>query len=260
MSKQGTNKKIDIIVEVRMRSTRLPEKVLLPAGGKPLLQHMIERVRKIPEATSVIMATTRNEADDRLVELAEQWGVDCYRGDEDDVLSRVIETAEHFGTDIIVEITGDNPLVDPDLSSDVIRAYLDREGDIDYVANDAGPTYPVGTFPIGVNTRVFSTVFLKAVGELTDDLVDREHVVNYVMKRMHEFRIFNIAADGVFRRNDLRWTLDTPDDYQVIKAVFEQLYPIKPDFRTLDVIEFMDAHPQIRDLNKHIVQQTYQYK
>ena len=260
MSEKINRKKIDIIVEVRMRSTRLPKKVLLPAAEKPLLQHMIERLRKIPEATSIIMATTPNKADDCLVELAEQWGVDCYRGDEDDVLRRVIEAAECFGTDIIVEITGDNPLVDPDLSSQVIRAYLEHENHIDYAANDAGPTYPIGTFPIGVNTRVFSTAFLKSIGELTDDPMDREHVVNYVMKRMDQFKILNLPAEGAYRRNDLRWTLDTPSDYQLIKTVFEQLYPVNPDFRTLDVIEFMDANPEVRDLNKGIVQQTYQYE
>jgi spore coat polysaccharide biosynthesis protein SpsF len=260
MSEQIMNKKIDVIVEVRMGSTRLPEKVLLPAAGKPLLQHMIERLHKIPEASSIIMATTLNKADDCLVGLAEQWGVDCYRGDEDDVLGRVIGTAEYFGTDIIVEITGDNPLVDPDLSSQVIRAYLEHEYDIDYAANDAGPTYPVGTFPIGVNTRVFSTAFLKSIGELTDDPVDREHVVNYVMKRMDQFKILNLSAEGAFSRNDLRWTLDTPSDYHLIKAVFDQLYPANPDFRTLDIIEFMDANPEIRDLNKSVVQQTYQYE
>ena len=132
-----------LIVEARMRSTRLPGNVLLPAAGKPMLELMIERLQRMDPPSGVIVATTVHPDDDPIEELAGRIGVGCFRGSEDDVLGRVVAAAQQFGTDIIVEITGDDPLLDPHESSRVVQTYLDRREDVDYVANDLEDTYPI---------------------------------------------------------------------------------------------------------------------
>ena len=243
---------IDVIVEARMCSTRLPGKVLLPAAGKPMLELMIERLMRIEPLSGVVVATTVHPDDDVIEALAERLGVGCFRGSENDVLGRVVAAAQRFGTDIIVEITGDDPLVDPRESSRVIQTYLDRREDADYVANDLEQTYP-----IGLNTRAFSRSLLEFVERSTDHPVNREHVVNYICKRPDEFRLLNVAAEAPYRRTDLRLTMDEPSDYDLIRAVFDALYPRDPAFTILDVYEFLDDHPEIRDANRSVVQRTY---
>ncbi len=243
---------IDVIVEVRLRSTRLPGKVLLPAAGKPMLELMIERLQRIDPLSGVIVATTVRPDDDPIEELAGRLGVGCFRGSEDDVLGRVVAAAQQFGTDIIVEITGDDPLLDPHESSRVVQTYLDRQEDVDYVANDLEDTYP-----IGLNTRAFSRSLLEFVERSTDHPANREHVVNYICKRPDEFRLLNVAAQGPHRRTDIRLTMDEPSDYDLIRAVFDALYPRNPAFTILDVYEFLDQHPEIRDANSGVVQRTY---
>ncbi|MBI5740393.1 MAG: glycosyltransferase family protein [Nitrospirae bacterium] len=245
---------IDVIVEARMTSSRLPGKVLMPGCGKVMLHHLIERAKSVPEVSNVIIATTVNRTDDCIVELAEELGVWCFRGDEDDVLGRVVKASRRFGTDIIVEITGDDPLLDPGISSRVIRAFLEKEGEVEFVTNDL-----TATFPVGFNTRAFRRQLLEAVEKKATHPVDREHVVNYICKRPDEFRIYNLEAEGFYRRPDLRLTLDTMEDYRVIKAVFDALYPENPGFTAKDIYDFLDGNPDIRDINKHIVQRTYEY-
>lgn len=249
------DKQVDVIVEARMRSSRLPGKVLLPGCGKPMLHHMVERLSWIPEVSNIIIATTLNRADDCIVELAEKLGVRCFRGDEDDVLGRVVKAASYFGTDVIVEITGDNPLLDPGISSKVIRAFLEHGNKVDFVTNDL-----IMTFPLGFNTRAFNRTLLESVEKEATHPVDREHVVNYICKRPQHFKIYNIEAQGIYRRPDLRLTLDIQQDYQVIKAVFDALYAENPKFSVKDIISFLDAHPKIRDLNKDVVQRAYKYE
>ncbi|HAH05417.1 MAG TPA: spore coat biosynthesis protein F [Elusimicrobia bacterium] len=247
-------KNIDVIVEARMTSTRLPGKVLLPGAGKPMLAHMIERLKRIPEVTRVIVATTENKSDDAIAVLAREMGAGCFRGSEEDVLGRVVLAAQRFKTDLIVEITGDDPLADPGISSSVIRTFLEHAGEVDYVANDLEET-----FPIGFNTRAFPRELLERVERKTSHPVDREHVVNYFCKHPAEFRLRNVAAEGPLRRTDIRLTLDTREDYEVIRSTFSALYPQDPAFTAADIIAYLDAHPAVRDMNKAVQQRTYTY-
>ncbi|MFH1877223.1 MAG: glycosyltransferase family protein [Candidatus Omnitrophota bacterium] len=247
-------KQIDVIVEARMRASRLPGKVLMPGCGKAMLHHMVERLRWIPEISGVIIATTVNGNDDCIAAFAKELGVKCFRGSEEDVLGRVVKAAEYFGTDVIVEITGDDPLIAPEVASQVIRAYLEKEGEVDFVTNEQ-----VFTSPLGFNTRAFSSRLLNEVEKKAGHPMDREHVVNYIRQRPREFRIFNIEAEGVYRRPDIRLTLDTMEDYRVIKAVFEALYPVKPAFDGRDIITFLDSNPEISAMNRNIAQKTYNY-
>ncbi len=259
----GTDKRaIDIIVEARMRSSRLPGKVLLPAAGKPLLGHMIERLRRIKHVRHIIIASTVDPANLCIEELAGDLNVPYFKGEEIDVLKRVLRTAQQFETEIIVEITGDNPLIDPEISSAVIEAFLEREHSIDYASNDVGH-HRQGfdlTFPFGFSTKVFKTSVLEKVGRLARHPLDREHVVNYLVKNAKLSKLYNLRASGVMKRPELRLTLDTPEDYRVIKGVFEALYQKEPAFGAKDILNFLDNKPELRDANKHIVQQRYEHE
>ena len=261
MTVEHENRQVDVIVEARMTSTRLPGKVMLNAAGKPLLEHMIERLQRIQGINNIIIATTVNNSDNCVVDLADALGVLFFRGSENDVLGRVLKAAQFFGTDIIVEITGDNPLIDPGIASSVVEAFLQREDNIDYVANDIGcyrDDVDV-TFPLGFNTKVFKRKLLERVERLTDHPEDREHVVNYICKNPQVFSFYNVTAEEKYRRNDIRLTVDVYEDYQVVKAVLEVLYPDKPDFTADDIIDFLDVNEDIRNLNRHVIQRTYDY-
>ncbi len=248
-------RQIDVIIEARMKSSRLPGKVMMLGCGVPLLQHQIERVRRIPFISKVIVATTTNQSDDCIAALAQNLLVACFRGDEHDVLGRVVSAAEHFNTEIIVQITGDNPLIDPIISSEVISAFIEHEEEVDLAVNDLEVT-----FPIGWNTRVFSRQFLQSVEREAEHPVDREHVVNYIYQRSNRYRFWNVSARGLYSRKEVRLTMDEPADYHVIKAVFESLYPRNPNFDALDILSFLDSHSELRDFNSHVVQRTYSYR
>jgi spore coat polysaccharide biosynthesis protein SpsF len=254
--------KIDVIVEARMTSSRLPGKILLTACGIPLLQLMIERLKRIDLVNGIIVATTTNKSDDVIVSLCSQLDINCFRGDENDVLGRVVEAAQQYKTDIIVEITSDNPLIDPHLCNDIIKKYLELDPNIDFVSNDVGcyrDDVKV-TFPLGLcNTKVFRRTLLEKVAKTTSNAVDREHVVNNIVNNPGKYSLFNVNAKKIYNRSDIRLTLDYPEDYKVIKSVFEALYPLNPDFTADDIVSYLDENKKIKSLNKNCVQQKYKY-
>jgi spore coat polysaccharide biosynthesis protein SpsF len=238
-------RRIFATIEARMTSTRLPGKVLCEAVGKPMLELMIERVRRVPVLDGIVVATTENVEDAPIVALARRLGVGWYRGSENDVLSRVLEAAGSHNVDVIVELTGDCPLIDPDVIAETIEAYL--AADADYVSNILQRTYP-----IGMDTQVFATRVLADVARRTEDPVDREHVSLFIYRHPEIYRLRNVAAPPPLTRPDLRLTLDTPEDLAVIRAVFEGLYPDKSDFGLADILAFLDSLPEIAMKNANV--------
>lgn len=235
-------RRIFATIEARMTSTRLPGKVLCEAVGKPMLELMIERVRRVPALDGIVVATTVNAADDPIVALARRLGVGWYRGSEDDVLSRVLEAAGSHNTDVIVELTGDCPLIDPDVIAETIEVYF--ASGADYASNVLERTYP-----IGMDTQVFATKILADVARRTADPVDHEHVSLFIYRHPEIYRLRNVAAPEGFTRPRLRLTLDMPEDLALIRAVFESLYPNNPDFGLADILAFLDRRPEIAGLN-----------
>src|SRR3954447_26803692 len=156
-------------IEARMTSSRLPGKVLLPARGKPLLELMVERLQRSRHLDAIVIATTEDASSDPLQELAERLGIGCFRGSEDDVLARVLGAAQAYDADLIVELTGDCPLIDPALVDHAIEGH--REGGADYTATVLEKTYP-----LGFAVQVFPTAVLAEVATATDDPADHEHV------------------------------------------------------------------------------------
>lgn len=243
----GQPKKIVATIEARMTSTRLPGKVLLPILGAPALEHLINRLKQSKFVDAIVVATTINAADDPIVALAGRLGVGVYRGSENDVLERVLKAAQSVQADIIVEITGDCPAVDPQLVDRGIEEFFDHN--VDYASNTIKPT-----FPNGFDVQVFPTKILARVAELTQDPIDRVHVSYYIYMHPELFSLHNWEALPPEYGPNLRVTLDEDSDYRVICAIFEALYPTNKKFSARDVVQWLLTNPRVIEVNKYVKQ------
>jgi len=234
-------------IEARMASSRLPGKILKEAVGKPLLELMVERVRKSKLLNNVVVATTVESSDDVTEKACQKMGVNCFRGSNDDVLERVLKAAQTYKADLIVELTGDCPLLDPIQMDRVIQYYLDHS--FDYVSN-----FRDRLFPRGTETQVFSVKVLEDVARRTQDAADHEHVSLFIYEHPEIYKLGGVSAELFYNRPDLRLTVDTPLDYELIQTVFERLYPKNNEFTLKDVINLLDSEPALKVLNQQIQQ------
>ena len=232
-----------------MGSTRLPGKVLRPILGQPMLARMIERLRRVRWADGIVIATTDQPADDAIVALASELGVGCHRGSEVDVLERVLGAARSAAADLIVETTADCPLIDPGVIDQLIQTF--RSNRVDYCANVVTPSYPRG-----LDAQVFPTRVLAEVAALTDDPADREHVSLYIYEHPDRFRLLNLASGLPRKVSDLRLTVDTAEDLELVTRVYAELYPSNPAFGLNDIIGLMERQPLLGGMNQHIQQKT----
>ena len=237
------------IVQARMTSTRLPGKIMRPVLGKPLLELLVERIKRAKGVDQVVIATTTNADDDQVESLTQRLGIGCFRGSEHDVLDRVLRAANAFDADLIVEITGDCPLIDFQVIDKLLKVY--HANDYDYVANVLKRTYPRG-----LDTQVFSTSVLEEVARLTDDPVDHEHVSLYIYEHPERFKLHNVESGLPEEYWDLRLTVDTPDDFELIRRIYEELYPANPDFTIEDIVKLFQRQPELRSINEHISQKA----
>jgi spore coat polysaccharide biosynthesis protein SpsF len=237
------------IVQARMSSSRLPGKIMRPVVGKPLLELLVERLKRASRVDEVVIATTTNDGDDQVESLTQRLGIGCFRGSEQDVLDRVLGAAHATQTDVIVEITGDCPLIDFQVIDKLVDVY--QANDFDYVANVLKRTYPRG-----LDTQVFATTALEEVARLTDDPVDHEHVSLYIYQHPERFRLHNVESGLPEEFWDLRLTVDTAEDFELIRRIYEELYPVNPAFTIQDVIGLFQRQPELRAINQHIVQKA----
>lgn len=242
---KNSKKKIVAIIEARMASTRLPGKVLMPLAGKPALERLIERLRRSKYLDDVMIATTINSEDRAIKELADKLETECFRGSEKDVLKRVLEAAHSINADIIVEITGDCPLVDWRLVDKGIEYYF--ESGADYSSNDIRRSYPEG-FAV----QVFSVATLDKTDKLTNDPIDRVHVSYYIYQHPEIFKLHNWEAEGKMFWPNIRITLDEKEDYKLINLIFEKLLPIDQDFSADDIVQLLKEDPKLLEINEKI--------
>lgn len=233
-------------IEARMRSTRLPGKVLLPILGRPMLELMIERLRRVSQLDAIVVATTSDPSCDPIEALAQRLGVGCFRGSEDDVLERVLFAARSAQADVIVELTADCPLIDPELTDEAISAFL--AADADYASNCLQEPYPRG-----LDVQVFSMAVLEEVARLTNDPADREHVSLYIYEHPERYRLLGVPT-GTPEVADLRLTVDTPEDFELVTRVYQSLYPLNPDFGWREIVELFRQQPELRHVNADIQQ------
>lgn len=238
------------IIEARMTSSRLPGKALLPAGGKPLLEHLVSRLRAAPSIGKVVIATTGNAADAPLVELAERLGMASFRGSESDVMERVLGAAQSVGADIIVGVTGDCPLVDPLVTEQVIRLFLNNP--CDYATNGHIPTYPEG---LGV--QVYRRATLERSSEMTADNVEREHVTLHIRRHPELFRHLYLPAPPDQHWPELHLSLDEEPDYRLLKAIIEHFGPGNPLFSCRELVSLLRARPDLVAINSAVKVRTF---
>jgi len=234
--------KIGCIIEARMSSSRLPGKVLMDLMGKPALIRQIERIRNSRYIDSIIVATTEETRDQELVNLLEREKISFFRGSENDVLARVTGTAQFFDLDVIVEITGDCPLVDIRESDKVIETYLN--GNYDLAANDILPSYP-----LGMGTLVMSRRVLEESDALATEHGYREHMCLYAYEHLTRYYYTNIEAPKFLWFPELRLTLDTRQDYDLISRIYQELYPHNPYFNLYDIIKLLNRKPELIMIN-----------
>lgn len=240
-------RKIVATIEARMTSTRLPGKVLMPLAGEPNLSRHVERIRRSKYVDEVVIATTTNPPDDAIEALAHTLKCGVWRGSENNVLERVLEAAQSVNADIIVEVTGDCPLVDWRHVDHLIELYVN--GGYDYVANNMERT-----FPRGFDVQVFSVKTLAEVNTLTNDPTDQEHVAFYIYNHPERYKLHNWSAEGNMLRRELRVTLDTREDYELLNLIFEKLLPQNQDFSAEDVVDLFNREPELAHINAEVKQ------
>ncbi|MFA5059076.1 MAG: glycosyltransferase family protein [Candidatus Omnitrophota bacterium] len=247
--KQPIKKNIFAVIEARMTSSRLPGKVLKLLGDKPALELLVERLKYSKYLNGIIIAATINKTDDPIELLAKKIGVKCYRGSEDDVLLRVVEAAEKNNVDIIVEVTGDCPLIDHRIVDKTIEVYL--QGEYDYVSNCVQQSYP-----LGMDVQVFPARKLREIEQKTSDPKDREHVSLYFYEKPGRFNIKNIESGLKESEKNIRLTLDTADDWRLLNEVVRRLYSKDPNFSLEDILELFSKSPELAQINNHVQQKS----
>ncbi len=238
-----------IIVQARMTSTRLPGKVLQTVLGKPLLEYQIERLQRVRLANQVVIATTTNRADQPIVDLADRLAICYFRGSEPDVLSRYYEAACLYQADTIVRITSDCPLIDPTVVDRVIQFYQEHHPHLDYVSNCLQRSYPRG-----LDTEVFSFTALAEAFALAQTTAQREHVTPFFYQQPDRYRLATIQSPT--DQSHHRWTVDTREDFELIRRILAALYPHQPTFGWQEVLQLLDRHPDWVRLNAHVEQKV----
>jgi len=232
------------IIQARLGSTRLPGKCLLKLMGRTVIQHIIERIQAAKCIDQIILATTVNEEDQALVDVAHAMGLTVYRGSVNDVLDRFYQAAKMVNADIICRITADDPFKDPNIIDMIINQFI--EGKYDYVSNTISPTYPEG-----LDIEVFSFAALEKAWREAHKPSEREHVTPYIWNNPQAFKLYNVKyAENI---SHLRWTLDTAPDWVFIQQVYEELYRSKEIFFMNDVLNLLRIRPELNDLNSGIV-------
>jgi spore coat polysaccharide biosynthesis protein SpsF len=246
--------KILAVVQARTGSTRLPGKVLMPLAGRPLLQRMVERVLAASTPSEVLVATTLDPADDRIANLADLMGVDCYRGHRIDLLDRHYAAGLSRQADAVVKIPSDCPLIDPGVIDRVIECYAGRARRADYVSNLHPPTYPDGN-----DVEVIGMAALERAWKNATEPFDREHTTPYIWTRPREFRLANVSWEsGLDHSRTHRWTIDHPEDYEFMAAVYKELWTIRrPLFALADILSLLERRPDITAINAHLAGRTW---
>jgi spore coat polysaccharide biosynthesis protein SpsF len=236
-----------VVVQARVGSTRLPGKVLLPLGGRPMLHRMLERLSyaRVPDA--IVVATTTETADDAVCEVAARAGVACFRGHPTDLLDRHYQVARATRAEVVVKIPSDCPLIDPRVVDRVVGAHLERAGAADYTSNLHPESYPDGSDVEAIAAEALHTAWREA-----DRPHEREHTTPFLWDQPHRFRLASVLWEaGRDLSRSHRVVVDYPEDYQVVRAVFDALHAAQgPAFTVSAIASFLDAHPEVRRANE----------
>lgn len=243
--------KFDVIIQARMNSTRFPGKVLKKINGLTVLELVINRLEKSKNINNIIVATTVSDYDNEIVNLVSSLGVKVFRGDEVNVLERYYLAASRFGSQNIIRITSDCPLIDSslvDLFINTFQKELVNNQSIDYLSNKIIPTYPIGQ-----DIEIFSYGTLEKTYKSAKARYQLEHVTPYIYENSNEFNIYSMINEVDLSKE--RMTLDTKEDLDYIETIYSYFDDIYFDMKK--IINLLEKNPLIRTINMHIKQKKY---
>ncbi len=243
---------IAAIIQARMSSTRLPDKTLMEIEGKPMLWHLLERVKQARSIEKIVLATTYNPKDERILNFAKKYGIQAYRGEENDVLDRFYQVARKIKAETIVRVTPDCPLLCPKVVDKVVREYL--KGGYDYVTNTL-----VYTYPEGCDVEVFSFRALEKAWRECADPAQREHVTSYI-KNSGKFKIKNVESHKPVDPRQFKWSVDRKEDLDFVRAVYRHLYKKKRNFSLKEIFPLLKKYPEIKKINSGGIMNEGAYK
>jgi spore coat polysaccharide biosynthesis protein SpsF len=242
------------VIQARTGSSRLPGKILLPAAGRPLLAHLIERVKRAESVGTVVLATTIDPADGILEELGRLLGVETCAGHPTDCLDRHVQAARLLEADAVVKIPSDCPLIDPAVIDRVLSMFLQDPERYDYVGNLHPESYPDGNDVEIMSRRALETAWKEAVRSH-----EREHTTPFLWDQPDRFRLGSCLWErGLDLSRVHRWVLDYPEDYQLIRTIYERLYSVRPEFEMDDILDLLAREPELAAVNRrHIGRRWY---
>jgi spore coat polysaccharide biosynthesis protein SpsF len=249
--------KIVASIQARLGSTRLPGKVLKDINGKPMLLRHVERLRRSRLLDDVIVATTTNPNDDKLVEFCINNNITFYRGSENDVLDRISSMIEERNIDVHVECFGDSPLTDPHIVDEVIGYYLKYQADIDFVSNSLKTTYPPGQ-----EVLVYKAECLSKVNKIIakDDPL-REHVSIHITQNPSEFRLINLEAPEHYNYPNIYLEVDTPEDFKMISIIFNHFNDRGLDhFSLAEILAFLSNNQELININNQVERRWKEFR
>ena len=238
---------VAIIVQARIGSTRLPGKVMKKVMGKTLLEYLLERLKRVVRADDICVATTEKPQEQPILDLCSSLSVKTFRGSEDDVLERYFMAAQVIQADAIVRVTSDCPLIDPGEIDRLIEYYCLEQ--YDFITDIQGRSYPWG-----MGAEIFSFEALSKAHKSAKTKPEREHVTPYLYRNLNIFQIGYIPYQE--NQRDHRWTVDTPEDFQLVAKIIENLYPRKPEFTIKDILNLIKENPAWKKINSHVMQKT----
>lgn len=227
-----------------MTSTRLPGKVLMDLAGRPMLSQQLRRLKRCRLADEIVVATTTNATDDPVVRVAEEESVRWYRGGEHDVLGRYVEAAREAAADVVVRVTADCPLIDPEVIDRVILDLQGHDTTCDYASNVIRRT-----FPKGLDTEALWRDVLERVHRLGRSPEAREHVTWFILSERPDLFMLRSVEDLEEDNSDLRWTVDTQQDLAVVRQIYEDLDLSEHLLPYQEVLRHVRAHPKITAMN-----------
>jgi len=240
--------KIAAIIQARMESTRLPGKVLMDMGGKTVLARMVDRLRQAARINEIVVATIDSVADDAISKECHRLEVATFRGSENDVLDRYHRAARKCAAQVVVRITSDCPVIDPQLVDETIRVFHEQCGDC------ASNIFP-RTYPRGLDTEVFTRSALEQAWHDAHKPYQREHVTPYFYQHPELFRLASLR--GQVDYSQYRWTLDTAEDLELLRAIYAR-FSNQDDFRWGEVTRLVEREPELAELNSRVVQKSLQ--
>ncbi len=235
-----------VVVQARTGSSRLPNKVMMPLAGRPLLQRMIERVRSAAAPFDLVVGTTTEPSDDPIRALCRELGVECFSGHPSDLLDRHYRAGAAARADEVVKIPSDCPLIDPGVIDRVLAFHARHRGAFDYTSNLHPATYPDGN-----DVEVIPFAVLEEAHREARRPFEREHTTPFIWERPGRYRIANVAWEtGLNYSMTHRWTIDYPEDYRFISAVYDELCTGDgPPFRLDQVLRLLESRPDIARIN-----------